>query len=151
MTELLNKIDADLDKSLIDKGIPLIESNEEADDFINMTYSDLLSISGTKADDISFILEQRALYIQKTCNRMQAKFIQVENNLNRALSAVYDEYKTYGGFDIVLAKACNEFKEINDLNEMKLELKTELTDLAFLSKHITKMAERVSSMKWRKI
>jgi hypothetical protein len=69
--------------------------------------------------------------------------------LHKALSYVFDDYKTYGGFEIVLQKACTDNPEINELNDMKIDLKMQITDLSFLSNHITKMANTVSNMKWR--
>lgn len=150
MTEsTLDNVDAFLDSKLIEQGLPLITSTSEYDKYVNMSYSELRAISGTGADDISYILEQCALHLQKTCNRLNAKLIQVENNLHKALAAVYDNYKTYGGFEIVLQKACAEYSEIEQLNNMKIEIKLQLTDLSFLSNHVTKMAQTVSNMKWR--
>jgi hypothetical protein len=146
---ILDNVDAVLDKKLIDQGLPIISSTSEYDKYVNMSYSELKSISGTSADDASYILEQCALHLQKTCNRLNAKLIQVENNLHKALSYVFDDYKTYGGFEIVLQKACTDNPEINELNDMKIDLKMQITDLSFLSNHITKMANTVSNMKWR--
>jgi hypothetical protein len=150
MTEsILDDVDAFLDRKLIDQGLPIVSSTSEYDKYVNMSYSELKSISGTNADDASYILEQCALHLQKTCNRLNAKLIQVENNLHKALSGVYDTYKTYGGFEIVLQKACADYVEIDELNNMKIELKMQLTDLSFMSNHIGKMASTVSNMKWR--
>jgi len=146
---ILDNVDAVLDKKLIDQGLPIISSTSEYDKYVNMSYSELKSISGTSADDASYILEQCAFPVQKTCNRLNAKLIQVENNLHKALSYVFDDYKTYGGFEIVLQKACTDNPEINELNDMKIDLKMQITDLSFLSNHITKMANTVSNMKWR--
>lgn len=149
MTVSLDNIDVNLDNQILQKGLPIVQATSEYDKYINMSYNELQNIANTKAEDISFILEQCALYIQKTCNRLNAKLLQVENNLHKGLAAVYDTYQTYGGFDIVLQKACAEYPHLEELNQMKIQLKMELTDLNFLSKHITKMADKVSNMKWR--
>ena len=147
---LLSDIDDKLNKVLIDNGLPFIESNSEADSYINMSYNDLLAISTRpKANDVSFILEQCALNTQKTCNRLQAKLIQVEHNLNIALAKVYDDYNTYGGYEIVLGKACNEYEHIRELNQLKIDIKMQLADLSYISKHITELAQRVLSMGYR--
>ena len=95
------------------------------------------------------MLNQCSLNIQKKTNRLNARVIYIKNNLYKARSEVYNSYKTYGGYDIVLGKACQEYAHINDLNNMYLMAQIELEDIKFLSKHVEAMAKNINGMAFK--
>ena len=150
MTQSIDEITANLDLALVEKGIPEVKVETDYDKFINMSYENVQKINGDEARQIAYMLHQCALNIQQKCNRIDAKLLTVKNNLNKALSQVYESYNTYNGYDIVLGKACIEYTEINDLNNLKIKLESELTDMKYMSKHVDEMAKIMNQLYWKK-
>lgn len=148
--ELINTVDNKLNAALVENGVPILSPQTDYDKYINISMEDLRKIKGDEAIEIAIMLEQCSCNIQAKSNRLCARLMYVKNELNKALGRVYNTYDTYGGYDIVLGKACVEHEPIEELNKLKLSVESELEDLKYLGRHVANMADMMRQLKWRK-
>ncbi len=143
----INTLDSFLDRH--DKGIGLgkIQLNTEAEQFLNLTYSELNKYDEQECNVASYILEQYALFLQKYTNRLQARHDWASDNIEKIVAKLamnYGDKFTKYEMRKQMIIADNEYA--GALYAIVMETRVKSADVAFIVKNITSISNTLKSL-----
>lgn len=140
-------LDSFLDRHNKGIGLGKIQLNTEAEQFLNLTYSELNKYDEQECNVASYILEQYALFLQKYTNRLQARHDWASDNIEKIVARLamnYGDKFTKYEMRKQMIIADNEYA--GALYAIVMETKVKSADIAFIVRNITSISNTLKSL-----
>lgn len=146
----VQRIDGLLDEYEKKVGLPSVnfEKLEPIDSYLTMTRESLDKLAPQDCAEISFILKQHALYIQREQNRQQSRISYAKGMINQVIA---DEQSGYSGsWESTREQAIKHNDVAVKLNKIMIYATMRYDRLAFLSKAIVGLADTLVHIQFTK-
>jgi len=140
-------LDSYLDNFSKGIGLGKVQLNIEAQQFLNLTYSELNKYDEQECNVAAYILEQYALFLQKYTNRLQARYEWASDNIEKIVAKLamnYGDKFTKYEMRKQMIIADNEYATA--LYAIVMETKVKIADIAFIVRNITSISNTLKSL-----
>ena len=146
--EDLDKLEKKLDQYSSSLGLDKILYNTEVDDVLLMDLKTLRNLDKQGCEEFSYLLAQHAAIVALAINREVAKLVWADDELNKAISKNYSNYKTsdYEKFELIKYKIINQNTQAARLNTIIVDIKSKRSQLFDLSLKLENMSRILNSI-----
>lgn len=127
-----------------------VEPNESIREYLNMTQAQLRSLSSEECGEISYILSQYSLYIQKEYNFQKSQHNWAVSLISYLVAKEGKNYGKYVKFEEKVNAFASENSYGNKLNKIIVETKEYIDSLDFISGRINQMANALIELQQTK-
>lgn len=145
--ERVDILDSFLDDFNKNLGLGKVQLNTEAQQFLNLTYSELNKYDEQECNVAAYILEQYALFLQKETNRIQARRDWASDNIEKIVAKLamnYGDKFTKYEMRKQMIVADNEYA--GALYAIVMETRVKSTEISFIVRNITSISNTLKSL-----
>ncbi len=143
----IETLDSFLDDYSHSLGLGKIQLNTEAQQYLELTYSELNAYDEEECNIASYILERYALFLQKQTNRIQAKHDWASENIIKVVGKVGNNYgDKWTKYEMKKAMVIQDNEYAQALQAIMMECQAKINETSFIVRNITSISNTFKSL-----